>query len=157
MKTLLELATEMDKLAAELPERVNTIKKEVAESILQDLSQETPADTGEAISNWQTTLDAPVSESIPPHVPSLRGKMIRGVWTHSVDPAITRAANAPITVDVGKAVIANAKPGQSIWITSVIPYIKRLNDGWSEQAPAGFVDRALILGRLIVDKFRKLR
>lgn len=33
--------------------------------------------------------------------------------------------------------------GQTVYVTNNVPYINRLNNGWSAQAPAGFVDDAV--------------
>lgn len=35
------------------------------------------------------------------------------------------------------------KPGQTIWLTNNLPYARRLEFGWSKQAPAGVVRLAL--------------
>ena len=39
--------------------------------------------------------------------------------------------------------VANAKGNTSIFLNNNLPYITRLNDGWSSQAPKGFVQKAL--------------
>lgn len=31
------------------------------------------------------------------------------------------------------------KPGQAIWLTNSLPYARRLENGWSDQAPSGMV------------------
>ena len=39
--------------------------------------------------------------------------------------------------------IAGWKPGQTIWILNSLPYAKRLEYGWSKQAPGGMVRLAV--------------
>lgn len=39
--------------------------------------------------------------------------------------------------------IAGWKPGQTIWILNNLPYAKRLEYGWSQQAPGGMVRLAV--------------
>lgn len=39
--------------------------------------------------------------------------------------------------------IAGWKPGQTIWILNNLPYAKRLEYGWSKQAPGGMVRLAV--------------
>lgn len=39
--------------------------------------------------------------------------------------------------------IETVVPGQFASIVNAVPYMERLNSGWSKQAPAGFVDQAI--------------
>ncbi len=39
--------------------------------------------------------------------------------------------------------VAGWKPGQTIWILNSLPYAKRLEYGWSKQAPGGMVRLAV--------------
>jgi hypothetical protein len=129
---------------------------DAAKAIINDLTTTTPIDEGTAVSNWQVSLDAPDLHSIEAFAPSPRGRMIDGVWTHTVPPEITRAANVPLVLAAAEAQLFRKQPGQMIYISNNEPYIQRLNDGSSLQAPAGFVDRAVIIGRTTVDKIRVL-
>jgi hypothetical protein len=95
MGDLGDLAKRLRQLRERLPVIVATKTNEVAMTIVRDLTVETPVDQGAALSNWQVSLDSPISAPIPPYAPSPRGRMINGVWTHMVPPEITRAANAP--------------------------------------------------------------
>jgi hypothetical protein len=116
-----------------------------AVAIVDDLVESTPTDTGTALSNWQITLDQPAEDMRPAFVPSPKGKMVKGVWVHKVDPLATMQANAPGVIEQLNDVISAKQPGQSIFISNNVPYIQRLNEGSSEQAPSGFVERAEIL------------
>jgi hypothetical protein len=151
---LTDLAVQLEAMADSLPAQVNEVKQEAAAAILFDLTQTTPVDVGKALSNWQVSLDEPNEAPIEAHVPSVKGRWIGNQWVHSVEPDVTRGLNAPPTYDVGEAIIKSAQPGESIFITDAVPYIQRLNEGYSDQAPAGFVERAIIIGRSIMDKFR---
>jgi hypothetical protein len=42
-----------------------------------------------------------------------------------------------------------------IFISNNLPYIRRLNDGWSQQAPAGYVDSALTIAKRKADEFAR--
>lgn len=42
--------------------------------------------------------------------------------------------------------VAKYKLADTIYISNALPYIRRLNDGWSTQAPAGFIDAAVQVG-----------
>lgn len=41
-----------------------------------------------------------------------------------------------------------------IWIENPVPYMQRLNEGWSSQAPAGWIDDAL---RAVLAKYEKVK
>lgn len=83
----------------------------------------TPVDTGRARSNWQVELGQAASGTLDTTDKSGQG-----------------------AISQGKQVIDTYKSGSSINITNNLPYIERLNNGWSAQAPAGFVERAVQIG-----------
>lgn len=86
----------------------------------------TPVDTGRARTNWQAELDKPA--------------------TGTVQTAGAGAAQASID-KAGKVIEQyNGDTHKEIHITNNLPYIGRLNDGWSAQAPAGFVEEAVHIG-----------
>jgi hypothetical protein len=152
--TLLDLANQMDALEKRVKAASKSTTDEVALSILNDLVQVTPVDVGTAISNWQLSLDAPALDIVPAYAPSPKGRTKAGVWTHAVDPIITSQNNLPLILDAAKRVLAARQLGQTIYLANNLPYIQELNDGSSEQAPSGFVDRALILGREVVARVK---
>jgi hypothetical protein len=92
----------------------------------------TPVDEGRARSNWQVQLNAPAGGTREAYSPGKDGS--------------TSGPNAQAAIDQVKAVIAAAKPGDEIHITNNLPYIGRLNEGWSAQAPANFVEEAVHAG-----------
>ena len=99
---------------------VETLEKTVkAVAIIVDseLVARTPVDTGRARSNWLPSLN--VSE------------------TSTVEPG--QKPNVGI-------VLGSYKINDTILITNNLPYIKRLNDGSSKQAPANFVEAAVEFG-----------
>ncbi len=139
-KSLLHLANSLERKATAIEEAASQTAVDTALTIVGDLAYKTPVDTSQALSNWQVTLDAPANGKIGPHFPGVQGSSQR--------------SSAAETISRAKAVLANKKPGQVIFITNNLPYIKRLNDGYSAQAPAGFVERAALLGRKMVAKFK---
>lgn len=138
MRTLLDLANDLDRLALTLPGEVtNNLSIEATDIILNDLLSTTPVDSGKAISNWQIGLDAPPTERLDAYYPGKYGSTA----------LICREA----ALEAAQAVLKAKKPGQTVYISNLLPYIRRLNDGWSEQEPAGFVERAMLLGRLFTE------
>ncbi len=139
MADLKDLALRMQRLANgpnSLSERANGLKIYAATQIAVDLIQKTPVDTSKALSNWQVGLGEKPTGSLPPYV---LGKA-----------ASSEGASIEAAISVALSILREARPGQSIWITNNLPYIRRLNDGSSAQAPAGFVERAELIGRKII-------
>lgn len=108
--------------ADKLPERADRIVRQIALAIDRTLVLATPVDTGRARANWQASLGVPASGTVP--AGSRRGSE---------------------AVQQAEAVIATYQggPGTAIFLTNNLPYIVPLNNGHSQQAPAGFVERSL--------------
>ena len=98
----------------------NTEMRKIALKVLGNLAATTPVDTGRAKGNWQTALNS---------------KPVGTLEQHDKAGAVMYA--------LGKRVVDGAALGDSIWISNNLPYIQRLNDGWSQQAPANFVQLAI--------------
>lgn len=77
---------------------------------------------GHARRNWQVGLRAPKNDELP-----------------GVDKSGTTA------IAKGRSDIDSYRKGK-IYITNNVPYINRLNNGWSRQAPSGFVERSITRG-----------
>jgi hypothetical protein len=146
----------LEQQAASLPAKSDEMAKQAVTAIIQDLVLTTPVDTGTALSNWQVTLDGPAVDVIPANVPSPKGRNVQGQWSHSTDPSITRQANASEVLSKTEAVLAAKQPGQDVFITNNLDYISILNEGSSNQAPAGFVDRARLIAQSVLDSAQKL-
>lgn len=88
----------------------------------------TPVDTGRARSNWQVGLDAPVAGTI--------------------EPLAKGTASTQASINAAKAEIAqyDGARNKELHITNNLTYIGRLNEGWSAQAPAAFVEKAVMVG-----------
>lgn len=120
--------TSMAQIIAEMNGVISEHVAEIALDIHADLVENpptgTPIDTGWASVNWWIkTGSAPTGNDGPAgNVASRQAGQQAGV-----------AAMA--SYHIGS--------GQSVWITNGVPYISRLNDGWSQQAPAGFVETAI--------------
>ena len=99
------------------------VMKNTALVVDQAVVLATPVDTGRARSNWITELNQPTSEIVPASDRSGQG-----------------------AISQGAAVIAQARQGNTIHITNNLPYISRLNNGYSAQAPASFVEQAIQIG-----------
>jgi len=138
--TLLDLANSLEKKAAAINAAASQLAVDTALAIVGDLVYHTPVDTTKALSNWTVTLDAPASDYLPAFYPGKGGE--------------TQVASAQEALALAKAVLAKKQPGQTIFISNNAPYIVRLNDGYSGQQPAGFVERAVLIGRNMQSNFK---
>lgn len=139
-KGLLDLAASMERKAKAIDAAASQLAVETAQTIVGDLAFKTPVDTSQALSNWIVTLDAPSDNKIKPHFPGEGGS--------------TQKASAAETINQARKVLSAKRPGQKIYITNNLPYIRRLNEGYSKQAPAGFVERSVLIGRKMKKKFK---
>lgn len=130
---LLEFSAKMRQRALNLPKKVNTIKKAKATVALKSLCQDTPVDTGKAVSNHVVTIGSPFVGVIDPHVPGVKGS--------------TADANRAAAREAGRPVIASAKPGETIHITNNVPYLKFNDVGKGANAPTGITAMAKLAAR----------
>ena len=80
---------------------------------LGELKVNTPVLTGRARSNWHIDLN-------------------------QVDVSLVEPGTEP-----NRGVVNSYKINDTIYISNNLPYIRRLNEGHSQQSPAGFVDAAI--------------
>lgn len=90
--------------------------------IRKNLALRTPFDTGRAAASWNASLNG-VNERVQPDEVQFGGR--------------EEAAQA------GEVNLQGIKLGDSVFISNSLPYIRRLNSGWSRQAPAGFVEQVV--------------
>lgn len=136
-KSLADLAKALNKKSKDLEKAASDLAVGTALTIVGDLAVKTPVDTSKAISNWQVDLNKEPLNRIEPHYPGSEGS--------------TFSASAGETLAKAKIILRNKKPGDSIYITNNLPYIRKLNEGSSKQEPAGFVERAILLSRKYVE------
>jgi len=88
----------------------------------------TPVDTGRARANWLVAVGSPSSDSF------------------EFDGGEAAATNQAL--EQGRGAIDAFKLGRgAIFITNNLPYIQRLEDGWSQKAPDGMIEAGLSAAR----------
>lgn len=124
--TMGDFAGRMGKRAKNVIRNTDLVVRKMAITVDGTVVLATPVKTGRARGNWQVEVGAE-----PP----------QGVL-ETTDPGGARA------IELAKTAIAQYKGGQgnAIHITNNLPYIGRLNNGHSAQAPAGFVEKAVMTG-----------
>lgn len=92
--------------------------------IFGDLLRASPVDTGRFRANWVVSVSTPER---------------RKLWAMS-----NIGQQMQMQLDLAARRVAQADGTEVIWITNNLPYATRLNEGWSKQAPAGFVQMAVL-------------
>lgn len=109
-------------VADELEDEINEETRKTALTLFRDVVIATPVDEGRARGNWQASAAS--------------------FKTDATDNADKSGGS---TINEGVKQIGRAKQIKypTIYISNNVPYIERLNDGWSQQAPKKFVERAI--------------
>ena len=130
--TLRQLADRMNALANRIDDRVHEARARYALAIVKELIARTPVDTSEALSNWRVGTGA--SAAIPALYAGSGGS--------------TRGASASAAIAAAEAAIEANKSAAVLVIFNAAGHIRYLNEGSSRQAPAGFIEKAILAGRL---------
>jgi len=148
----------MNKRAADFPVAAGKVARSVAANVGEAVVRDTPVDTGAARSNWIMTIDQIATYIIPPYAPYPK--------THSdiyAYHANERAAGRTHMIALGRkdeesnavsaiaqhfAALQHFDPARNntIYIANNVPYMGKLNAGYSPQTPAVFVMRAVEKG-----------
>jgi len=124
---LSDFAKKIRAVGARVPENAAEGVRKLALRISQVLVVETPVKTGQARNNWFATVGSPSD------------KIVEGT-----EGAFDKTGAARIVENSEEIQTAPMKEGSSIYITNNLPYISKLNDGSSAQAPKNFVETAVI-------------
>lgn len=127
--TLRGFSKRMDKLGINLEKNADNLVRKVAITVASSVVLATPVDTGRARANWRPALGAAERGVREPFATGKKGS--------------TGSQNIGGVVAETQNVVAGYKGDGSVFISNNLPYIDRLNTGWSEQAPAGFVETAV--------------
>lgn len=117
----MSFADDLAKYCQAAGDKIDLVVRKSALELQASMIAKSPVDTGRFKSNWQCGLGG-------------------------MNPDTTAAAGSDA---LGRTVVVlqGYKPGQTIWLTNNLPYAKRLENGWSQQAPSGMV-------RLTVQDFK---
>lgn len=109
----------MGRLATTVKKNADRTVRKAAMAIDQAVVMGTPVDTGRARANWIASINIPSDAT-----------------TDSTD------ANGAIVQAAGEIGRYDGEKHESINISNNLPYIRKLNEGSSAQAPAQFVEEA---------------
>lgn len=109
----MSFSLDIAKFAEKAGNNAALVVKKVAVDMSSRIVYRTPVDTGRARGNWMVTFDTPMD----------------GTTT-----ATDKTGQSTVSANTSK--IGTWKDG-TIWIANNLPYIGRLEYGWSDQAPSG--------------------
>lgn len=133
----------MRQLGKRVEVNANKNLRSLALLVDQTIVMATPVDTGRARSNWRVSIGSPDSDIVEPYSPGKKGS--------------TSAQNTQAALGHAQTVIARYTDGGTIWITNNVKYIGRLNEGYSAQAPAQFVEQSVQTAVASLKRKRLLR
>lgn len=130
-KSLNDLSRELRRRANAVGDETSKAVRTVAINVLTSLVTATPIDTGKARSNWQVGINSAPDGELPAFSPGSHGS--------------TAGQNVAAALAAGTDVVQRfqATTDTSVQIVNNLPYISSLDAGASDQAPAGFVAKAV--------------
>ena len=121
-----------DQVRAKVERRIRAY----ATTLVHELQAATPRVTGQAQASWLASVGSPGGYFFGPRGLSQSPRDL----AHRLPDTVAVAASAALSASR----IAAWTLGQPLVIYNALPYIARLNEGYSRQAPAGFVEAALM-------------
>lgn len=117
--------TDFDRALATVEKQLDKVTVETLQKVVlaadSTVVLATPVDTGRARGNWLPSIGTPREETL------------RDKFDPSGQNAIAEAT----------ALVSSVKAGDTVYISNNLEYIQALNEGHSQQAPAGFVEKAV--------------
>lgn len=107
---------------SDLEDEVGARSRKLMIKIDRRVVLETPRDTGSAKASWLASVGRPDNRIV------------------NIDDDSELSASQLIAIENGAAEIKKSKGFDTIYICNNQPYIKRLNEGWSLQAPSNYID-----------------
>lgn len=131
------------RLARGVEVATTTVTKEQALDVQYALAKETPVDVATARSNWRISVGRPLTGRINAYRPYPS----RHRRPYGPGGSKSERANLSAVIEQGKARLATYKGG-TIYVSNALPYIGRLNRGWSKQSSPGWIARAVLTATL---------
>lgn len=130
---LRQFAAACDRIADAITADVNELVKAIVVNIQYEVVRRTPIDTGRARSNFVVRLNTPFRLVYKPYSP------YRSRYRGGSGGSMGENANLQQAVAQARGVMARRKPDDPVYITNNLPYIARLNEGYSKLAPRNYV------------------
>lgn len=115
-------AANLNKLCERAGDKAALVVRRAALELQSGMIERTPVDTGRAKGSWQVGIG-----------------MVNTATTTRTDTTPLGEKDDAGAALAAEVVLNTWKPGQKIFLTLSLPYAKRLENGWSKQAPSGMV------------------
>lgn len=115
-------AANLNALCQRAGDKAELVVRKTALELQSGMIEKTAVDTGRAKGSWMVGI----------------GAMNMSTTDRKDTSPLGRKDSAGAILAAGQ-VLEGWKPGQSIWLTLSLPYARRLEEGWSQQAPSGMV------------------
>lgn len=117
----------VSKFAKAAPEQANAVIRKSTLELFTDIIMDTPVKTGRARGNWQVSFGSPAS----------------GVLDERGDKESDNKTSSP-TAGVITDALNSDRTTSVIFLTNNLPYIKKLEYGYSKKSPRGMVRKNLL-------------
>lgn len=109
-------AENLNKLCARAQDKAELVVRRAALELQSGMIERSPVDSGRFKGNWAC-----------------------GIGTINTDTSQAEDKSGQGALGRTAATLQGWAPGQTIWLTNSLPYARRLENGWSQQAPSGMV------------------
>lgn len=120
----------MHRRAGQLESGVKRTKEQAMMAVAAAVIGATPADTGQARSNWTPGVRRPNRSTRPPYSPGSK-------------LGLSETGNASAALSRVRATISKSGAADDLWLSNNLDYIGDLNLGKSKQAPPRYVQKAV--------------
>jgi hypothetical protein len=145
MTTMRGFKKRITEIAVGVERNSDSLVRKTVITIASAVALRTPVDTGRARANWRTNIGGPLVAPVGTFPAGKEGS----TGAAAAGQAIQDATN--------KMQGYTNKSGTPVFISNNLPYIDRLNKGHSKQAPAGFVESAIMAGVNAINKARLVK
>lgn len=129
---------DLARFARKVEGRMDLVVRKVCLDVFSRVVLKTPVDTGRARGNWMTGIGGYVTDS-----PYQGGKRRKSKADRSKPHRTNYGASTQASMVRIEATAVAARAGQVVYLTNSVPYILRLEEGSSTQAPAGMLTTTL--------------
>ena len=130
----MSFAKDLDKATLNLKGYTEITVRGILFDLTRLIIKASPVDTGRFRGNWQASFGSPKG-----------GKLQRK----------DKSKDGANTADLADKVIANIEMGQTFYLTNNLPYARRLEYGYSKQAPSGMLRINLMAVQSMLAKANK--
>ena len=153
--TLKNLRDRMEQVHEAVALDVKQLVTDIVSGVAGELARNTPVDTALARSNWITSIGSPHNGILFPYKP-YPSRYTRGPrGGRRAGGSFRERINTNSVIEQARVAMIKRRDDAPVYITNNVDYIGFLNDGKSEQSPAGFIQRAVTVGSTnAIRKFR---